>query len=589
MNNKLLKQILAFIFATISVNVFQLMSSNFLGTTIILFILFFFYSFVLKSINFDKRTVVFSLLLAFVYTGLNLLGDIVINDLVITFSFIIDIIGNFILLSFICLFLFSKVENLIKVNCNFSFKFNVYKIKKFKFLVMMILLICYIPVFIASFPGVFAYDAPHQVTQFITSNIGNNQPVVSSLFIYSIMSLGKFLFSSWEGGLTLFIIVQMIICFYIIAYFLDFLRKEKVNPIIIIITFFFFALFPVNHLFMVNAGKDVLFSYLFLFFVITIVEMFKDKESFFRSKSKIIKLIILSLLILFWRNNMIYVFIITALIYLIVLKEYRLKWFVFMIVTIVPYFIVTGPIYNSLGIINSNTREMMSIPAQSIVNIYIDNFDNISGNDKKMIKYYFGTKNVEKLRGIYNPFNGDNTKISINNVHLLKNTGDFLKLFLSLSFKYPVSFLEAFLSNTLGYWYPNVNFPNDLVYPQKYIEYTNSTYEVEMMTERYDFIPVLSNYYLDLGEGRGVSMLGPFAFLGNMGLILWIYLFFVAYSIYKKRYKVLLYLVPLALLFATNLLGPVVIFRYVYYLLISMFLFVVISFKKGVDFKTKFQ
>lgn len=101
-----------------------------------------------------------------------------------------------------------------------------------------------------------------------------------------------------------------------------------------------------------------------------------------------------------------------------------------------------------------------------------------------------------------------------------------------------------------------------------------------MMTERYNYLPSLSNYYLDLGEGQGLSMLGPLAFLGNMGLILWVYLFFIAYSIYKKRYNILLYLVPLALLFATNLLGPVVIFRYVYYLLISIVLFVVLALKK---------
>ena len=580
MNNKLLKSIFALVSAIISVNVFGLVSDNFLGITIILFILFFFYSFILKNISFDKRKVTISLLLAFIYTILNLLGNIVINDLVVSFSFVINIIGNLILFSFICLFLFSKIEDLIKVREKFSFKFNIYKIKHFKLIVMIILFVCYIPAFIASFPGVFAYDAPHQVSQFITSNIGNNQPVVSSLFIYLIMSIGKFIFSSWEGGLTLFIIVQMFICFYIIAYLLDFLRKEKVNPIIIIITLLFFALFPVNHLFMVNAGKDTLFSYFFLFFIITIIEMFKDKENFFKSKGKVIRLVILILLTLFWRNNMIYVFIITALIYLIVLKKYRLKWLIIMIVTIVPYFVVTGPVYDSLGIRNSNTREMMSIPAQSIVNIYTKNSDNISNNDKKMIKYYFGTNNVEELKVIYRPFNGDNTKVSIKNEKLLENTGDFVKLFLSLSFRYPVDFLEAFLSNTLGYWYPNINFPNDGVYPQKYIEYTNSTYEVEMMTDRYDYLPFLSNYYLDLGEGRGLSMLGPLAFLGNMGLILWVYLFFIAYSIYKKRYNILLYLVPLALLFATNLLGPVVIFRYVYYLLISMILFVVLSFRK---------
>lgn len=56
------KKILALVSAILSVNVFGLANDNFLGITIVL-------------------------LLAFIYTSLNLLGNIVINDLVVSFSF----------------------------------------------------------------------------------------------------------------------------------------------------------------------------------------------------------------------------------------------------------------------------------------------------------------------------------------------------------------------------------------------------------------------------------------------------------------------------------------------------------------------
>ena len=565
---------LSIIMSILTINIMEMVP---LSKIVCLIILSGFYYFILNNIKITKRSFIFSILLSFCYTVLNLLGLYLCSDGNVEATYMLSMcVSQLIIFMFVCLFLFSKKE----INTSIKVKKidNIIYHKHFKLYVIIFLFICHLPAFIAAFPGVFAYDAPGQVSQFIAGHLNNFQPVFSSFVLYSIISIGKFLFFSWEGGLAFFIVLQMLLCFYVIAYLCEYLKKRKVNSIFILLTILFFALLPIHHLFTINAGKDTIFSFMFLFLTIVILELIDDPKDFFSKPKKIIQIVLITLVVLFYRNNAIYVWIVSAIIILIALKNYRIKWSMIIAFTVIPYLLVTHPLYNYLGVENATTREMMSIPTQSIVRIYLNN-DNIDKKYKKQIKYFFDTDNKEELSISYHPYNGDGTKIQLNNEKLLKHKKEFVELFFNLIIRYPKDFVKAWLYNTVGYWYPDVP-----IQAKEYVfvEYKNSVYPVEMMTKRYNFIPMLSHYYEDLGQQRdGIKHLGVFSTFGSCGFIFFVYLFLIGYTLYVKKYKLLLVFLPLGLLWCTNLLGPVVIYRYVYPLFISLPLFIgILLYKK---------
>ena len=572
MNNK--KIWLSIIMAMLTINVVNI---DPLIKLVGLIVLSAFYYFVLDKTKITKRGFIISLILAFCYTMLNIVGKYLCSNATLDKMHMLSMfVSEIIIFTFVVIFLLNNR------NINTSIKTDkidklIYH-KHFKLHLIIFLFICHLPAFIASFPGVFAYDAPGQFTRIMNGVFENWQPLLSSLVLYSVITTGKFLFSSWEGGLAFFIILQMFLCFYVISYLCDYLKRRKVDSGFILITILFFALLPINHLFTINAGKDTIFTFMFLFLIVVISELIDDPKKFFQNPKKIIQIILITLVVLFYRNNGIYVWIVTSLIFLLVLKKYRIKWSIVMLCTIVPYLLITHPLYDYLGVRNENTREMMSVPAQSILRTYL-NKDDMDKKYKKQIKYFFDTDNKKILSKSYHPYNGDGAKIQLNDKKLLKHKKEFVELFLNLSIRYPKEFIKAWLYNTIGYWYPDAP---DFTREYPFIEYRNSVYEVKMMPKRYNFIPVLSNYYKNLGQSvECIDYLGLLSFFGSMGLIFWVYLFLIGYILYRKKYKILLTLLPLGLLWCTNLLGPVGIFRYCYPLFVSLPLFIgILLFKK---------
>ena len=558
--------ILSFILSLVSIYMFKV---DIFIKVVIFLLIDIFYFYIIKNIEIDKRKFIICFILSLIYSSLNALGYIFYNKLELL-EVILMSISNCIFYFMLCLFLMSKLF------IPKSKDDKLYKFKHFKIVIVVILFFCSLPTLVASFPGVFNYDVPFQVSQFLTLKFSNIQPFLVSVFFYSILSLGKIIFSSYEGGLFLFIIIQMLICYYIVSVLVEYLKSKKVNSFVLILIILFYGLFPINHLFIVNSSKDTLFSYFFLLFTIYNVKMIEDPKLFFKSNKNLIKYILFCLIILFYRNNIIYVWIITILVYIFVFRNYHRQFRIILIATILPYFIVCYPLYTVLDVSNFTTREMMSIPAQSISRIYLKHTEELKNEDISKINYYFGSKNVKLLKARYRLYNSDNTKFSIDYEKLASNTSDFIYLFISLSMRYPKEFFETCIYNTIGYWYPSFEYRNNYFKPQKYIEYNNSK-KTPIKIKRYNFIPSLSDYYLKLGESDdNINYLGIFKFLGNIGFIVWCYLFFIFYSIYKKKYKILLMLLPFILVLLTNLLGPVVLFRYIYYLLVAMPLFVVL-------------
>ena len=198
----------------------------------------------------------------------------------------------------------------------------------------VIIFIAYFISFLAAFPGVFSYDAPHQVWQFETGNVHNNQPVISSAIIYLIMSVGKSLFGNWEASVAFYVILQMIFASFTFSYLLSIAYEHTRSIVMYVIGLIFFAFHPMNQLFVVNCAKDVIYAYFVVWVVLLFGQAVKNRGRFFKSKKQCILLTVFILLFLFYRNNSIYALFVFAVFALLYYKYAILKMHFYILIMI---------------------------------------------------------------------------------------------------------------------------------------------------------------------------------------------------------------------------------------------------------------
>lgn len=572
-------------------------NSSELSYSLLLLLVYVFSALIINSAlnNINKKALIYASVLGFVFSILEVIGTSVFRTYTIPeFSIltIISMIGFCILFTSILLFFLAH----FKILQEWLFEHDVFKHNRILFkpnisyfiIVWIFIILAWMPSYIASFPGVFSYDAPHQFSQFYTMNIGNNQPVLSSGILFYLISFGKYVFGTYEGGLAFYIALQIVFCSMILAYSSRFISKLEIPNIVQISVVLFFALFPVNHLFAVNATKDVPFSFLVALLIIFILEIIYDSEKFFTSLLLQIRFCLIVTLMLFFRNTGIYIFLMFIPVFLITFRKRYLKIIIICLLCILPYKIITGPLYTYYHIPQSNISEAFSIPVQQMANAFINNKDNLTNVQNKLFYDVMPNWEIKEYQEKYHPRNSDYIRPQFNTDKFSENPMIYLKNYVSIGIDYPVEYIDALLNNTLGYWYPEMILPDESTYPQKYIEYTNSTYPgIEMMTNRYDFIPILSEFYKKIGEDGAYAKIPILSMFFSIGFISWLTLICGAVFCYNKKYMLLL---PIWLLFSvwcTSFVGPVVLLRYVYSLFLCLPIIIAVMFEKGEGYLRK--
>ena len=140
----------------------------------------------------------------------------------------------------------------------------------------------------------------------------------------------------------------------------------------------------------------------------------------------------------------------------------------------------------------------------------------------------------------------------------------YIGVYLSVAAKCPQAYLDALLAHTYSFWYP-------------YSEYGVAGYYLQMQVsdEHYDWCDferihaqsiaprVLSSLSWRFGA-KGAMQIPVIGYLFNMGIIVWIMLYFTLREAYFGRWNGFVCALLPVLLWATFLLGPVMAGRYIY-------------------------
>lgn len=427
--------------------------------------------------------------------------------------------------------------------------------------------------FMAYYPGILSYDFAPQIIQYIQGQITTHHPALHTLLVGSMWKLGYVGLGNANIGIALYCILQMLVLSLVYLRGAYLLLKSGVSIFKYICYSAFVAFFPLNGFMVCTVTKDVLFAAFVLLLVMTILEIATsryDKVPF----TTYVLLVVAVMGTSIFRNNGKYAMLglITALLWMYLReKNNRKKHFRILAVVAVTFLstlLVTKGIETVFQFESGSKREMLSVPIQQMARVAVNHHETMDEELLQYIESCIGTDYVEK----YRPEIADPVKDTFDVNAALGNPGVFVKNYFKMLTKYPKDFFMAFVDLNAGYlffWDETCAWINgDMGYIQTEV---NEVFLESIGITMQSKLPKLHGYLQNWTTKN--------LYLNNMILrvlfapawYFYLALAYFVYALFKKNQNHL----PIAFFFATYFvtlfLGPGVMVRYIYPVMISVF------------------
>lgn len=496
-----------------------------------------------KAIN--KRILVPAIVFSILFSLSFVIGSAMQHTNTITALILPKAFLNFVLIFTVCLvasyliFVFVFSHPIGKDSC--------VKIRYFP--VLLILLLCWLPCFLSYYPGIASYDIYEQTEQAIgISQYSLRQPPLHTFLWQLCLKIQEF--SGIEALLLLSTISNVFLAASLAKLTVSIYERFN-STLFAVVSLIFFALVPNVQIMAEVAAKDS-------FLAASIALLFSE----IITKKRKPVLCIYGLLCCLLRNNFIYAYVLSAFVFILLnIKQVKgISYFIVSFaITVLLYFLINNFLYPKLNIQDVGSREALCVPMQQIAYTVIKEDDNLSEEEKEQIDIYMPYSSIEEL---YNPRLADPIKTAFE----VKSyqAKDFIKLWVTLFAKYPIDYIDAFLTLNLPYWYPasdTIDCFSQREYIETGIDGCGSLHQVTRESK----IPFLySNYYekaADYSLFRNIPIIER---IFSISIPLWLILFCLFLkSVFPDKDSVLILLISL-LFIITFLAGPVSNFRYVF-------------------------
>lgn len=426
--------------------------------------------------------------------------------------------------------------------------------KYFWLIAAAVILLCWLPFFLAYFPGLISVDSAVQFNQALQGEYSNWHPVLHTFLLGIFIQIGDAL-GNLTLGIALAVFVQMLATALIFGWIVRWTYKtfNKRWPVYLI--WVFFALCPIVAAFAITPWKDIIFSALCLLLFTQLWDIIRQHRIARFTLRTILPLLLNSIIITFFRNGAIFIIITVAIVLFVYFKNNRRLIAALFLPAIFLVAIVQGPVYHALGITGSPFLESMSIPAQQLA--YTAKYGQLTEDEWAALHRI---ADVEKLVTTYEPMQADAAKNSFDYDLVEANKGEFLKLWFSALTHNFRQYVAAYLFHAYAYWYPGA--------PSWSVAYGN-THDQTWLAGDYEDIALLGPHAQKLiyFSTRQMSSSIWLGWTTSVGFLIWFLIFTIFVYLYQKRSRRLL---PLVFLFVYLILlfgsSPVSwIFRYVYF------------------------
>lgn len=310
---------------------------------------------------------------------------------------------------------------------------------------VLVLCIAYLPVFMAYYPGIFAYDVDTQIPQFM-EGYSKHHNLIHTLYLHFFYYfVGGKLLHSYTAGIAFASIVQMTLFSMMVSYIHVFLRRIGIGLKTRIVLVGLTALLPFFSVLSVSMTKDVFFAGFAGMLSVCFYD-WENNTACYGSLGKRVFYVFSIIGTILFRNNGIYAVVISAcagIVFIVLLKK-NLVYLRCTVIGIVMALLISSGMAAAVSAVNGSQNEMLSIPYQQMACVYHTEYDHLTGEEKEKILELI--PDVEK----YNPHLSDPIKANATGAYQKK---ELLKCYLQLFIKYPFKYAEAFLTHNAGYFY----------------------------------------------------------------------------------------------------------------------------------------
>lgn len=455
-----------------------------------------------------------------------------------------------------------------------------------------IILLFWVPVFLAYYPSVFAYDAEAQFYQFLAHDYSTHHPLIHTLFLEAFFRLGEMMFGSYSAGMAMHSATQMFIMAAILGYVMMILYQAETSWVMRFALLIFYALFPVNSILALSTTKDVIFSGLVLLYVVKLYQWCGVEGR--KTKSFLLVFIALSVLMLLFRNNALYAYLAAQPFSYYLWKKsagehqseaaetiaVRKQYIVVVLVTLV-LFTAAGAGLKSVTLAkNGSPREMLSVPLQQMARTRVVHEEEIDVSMREELNAYLPS---EWVFAAYNPHLADPVK---NRAIIHDNPAGLIKTWIKLGVRFPVTYVDAFLDNSIGYWYIADKSHAEIygIGTESgfgYLSTDNRTMPAGCEIVEHSYFPALRVFMERIVSDNEYQKIPFLSVIFAPAFYWWLLYLYMAFYLYRKEYKMLLPVMFLLMYYFTLLLSPTVLIRYMYPFVISVPMILCLMTKKG--------
>ena len=431
-----------------------------------------------------------------------------------------------------------------------------------------LLLLCWLPTYLAFYPGVFGYDGPVQINYLVTHTLSAHHPVFHTWLLGGCFWLGHLL-GGYDIGLAIYTALQTLLVAFAGAYVLNWLRCRNVPALVWWFAAFFFAANPVLPLLNMNTTKDVPFSACFVLVFVSLIDLLEQGMTGDRAGvRRLILFAAASFFLCLMRNQGYYLLFAVAVITVLVLRRLRIRVAALTLVLALAGWFCMNPLMSLLGIPKGDAREMLSVPIQQLACVWNQDREGkltLTAAERQGIEELIAPEYLIQ----YLPCNTDPVKTGFETEVLKGNLSKYLGLYVRLGLEHPDAYLEAFLDLSSGFW--------DIGQPGAYRHLMVTNSFPDLLGEEYD-IQVDSKWegyrsYLTLYVSHFADLPLLNILFGN-ALPAWLMLALLIAVIFRRRWELFCAVMFCAGQWGICLLSPAMLVRYCMPLMLCLPVFV---------------
>lgn len=421
--------------------------------------------------------------------------------------------------------------------------------------VFVLLVLCWLPAWLAFWPGSFSPDSITQFYAYYNEDHSAHHPLLHTLLLGFCMVLG--INASPDGyatsGLALYCGIQLVLTAGCVAAAVSWMRRRGVPVWVRLTVTLFYMLNPFYAPWSFYSQKDVLFGALVLLFCLQLADLWK----FGMKPLRVVRFAVIAVLMMLLRNNGIYALALLFPFAVWWMKGRHIRVASLLAGCMALYLAANAGLMTILDASEGSKVEILSVPLQQIARTLRENPQARELDEEGVLDTLFGEADII---GLYDERIADPLKWNVDYEMLDENIPALLKLWARIGIRNFDTYVEAFVAQNLPYLLPYSTMLQTFDFGVQQPEW----FPIEVAS----WLPGLREAY-ETYEETLVFWKIPFTrLLGDPAVYVWMCIVGLAVACQRRKRGLMTAFGFLVAVWFTCLLGPVAIMRYllgVYY------------------------